>query len=304
MVPVSEDSTVDCRLGRRAFLARVGLLGAVLATGALSGPAAAAVRAGLRRGAGVASLLPELREVLAEVARDTMNGLAVFVVPGPDPYSAAQGTPRTAPGAIEAKTPEFLMAALDNFVPLPDQVADPLTGALAIALEAQPIPLPDELISLPLGEVDTLHEAVRGLLDNDETIPASVPIALLLNLVATRVNPAAVSGAFVSPFARLTYAEKAEAFALMEGADPELVGQLDSNLPEPLSESLSGLLRFVSGALLEFGGFGTFCEWAVFDPATKQLEHRPVGWQLTGYQPDGPVEGWDDLLGYYPGTEG
>jgi hypothetical protein len=37
----------------------------------------------------------------------------------------------------------------------------------------------------------------------------------------------------------------------------------------------------------------------VFDPATRTLSGRPVGWQLTGYVPNGVVDGWDDFQGYF-----
>jgi hypothetical protein len=119
--------------------------------------------------------------------------------------------------------------------------------------------------------------------------------------MATQVNPAAVNGVHISPFARLTYAEKAKAFELIEKTDSDLVELLDVHFPEPLKASVSGLLKFVGGALLEFATFGAYGEFAVYDEATKTLKARPVGWDLTGYQPDGPVEGWDDFIGYYQG---
>ena len=51
-------------------------------------------------------------------------------------------------------------------------------------------------------------------------------VALLLNLVATQVDPLAVSGPFLSPFARLRFDQKAQAFALIEGPDADLVALL------------------------------------------------------------------------------
>jgi hypothetical protein len=89
----------------------------------------------------------------------------------------------------------------------------------------------------------------------------------------------------------------------LEGPDSDLVALIDENLPEPLRQSVSGLLKFVGGALLEFGGFGTYSEYGQFDPSTKTLKGRPVGWELTGYQPNGPVEGWNELKGYYQGRK-
>jgi hypothetical protein len=41
--------------------------------------------------------------------------------------------------------------------------------------------------------------------------------------------------------------------------------------------------------------FGSYSEYAVFDPDTRTLTARPVGWELAEYQPSGPVEGRDEL---------
>ncbi|MFD2396346.1 hypothetical protein ACFSVJ_05175 [Prauserella oleivorans] len=203
------------------------------------------------------------------------------------------------PGALEARTTDFLIDALDNFVPFPDELARPVATALATGLADSGVSLPG--LDLLPTEVATLDKALSALLRNDAALPLSLPIAALLNLLATQVNPAAVNGPFLSPFARLTYAEKARAFALLEGADSDLVALLDVHLPEPLKASVSGLLKFVGGALIEFATFGSYTEYAVYDPETGQLTGQPVGWQLTGYQPDGPVEGWDEFIGYYQG---
>ncbi|MQA10139.1 MAG: hypothetical protein GEU98_16615 [Pseudonocardiaceae bacterium] len=279
-------------LARRAFLARIGVLGAAVGAGGLLPSAALAQPPNP-----LENVVGLLRPVLAELARDTMNGLTVFACPGPDEYSKAQGTPRAEPGAMEAKTTDFMMEALDNFVPFPDELARPVTAALATGLADTGVPLPG--IDALASEVGTLDKALGSLLRNDATIPLSLPIASTLNLVATAVNPATTNGPFVSPFARLSYEEKAKAFEIIEAPAAELVSTLDVNLPEPLSDSVSGLLKFVGGALLEFATFGSYSEYAVFDPGTKQLTDRPVGWQLSGYQPNGPVEGWDEFIGYY-----
>jgi hypothetical protein len=282
-------------LARRAFLARAGVLGAVVAAGGLLPPAYAGTRTAPVLPAGVDALRPVLREL----ARDTMNGLCVFVVPGPDAYSRAQGTPRTEPGAMEAKTPDFMMQALDDFVPFPDEVARPIATAFATGLADSGIALPAELAAVLPGPFATLDAALGQYLRSDEAIPLSLPVALALNLLAAQVDPASVRGPFVSPFARLSYARKAEVFALLEHTDSDLVALLDARLPEPLHASVSGLLKFVGGALLEFPAFGSYSEWGVFDRGTRSLRGRPVGWELTGYQPRGPMEGWDEFKGYY-----
>jgi hypothetical protein len=240
-----------------------------------------------------------LRPLLAELARDTHNGLTTFVVPGPDRYSRAQGTPRREPGALEAGATDFMIEALDNFVPFPQELARPVATALATGHSDLGIELPGNLLGLLPLPVDTLDQALAALLDSDEAIPLSLAVALLLNLVATQVNPLAVSGPFLSPFARLPFGQKAQAFALIEGPDADLVALLDTELPEPLHESVSGLLRFVGGALLEFPAFGAYNERAEFDARTRQLTGTPVGWTLTGY--GGASDGWDELRGYYQG---
>jgi hypothetical protein len=288
-------------VSRRAFLARIGVLGAVagtLGSHALlpSSEGSPSVLAGPSPLDGLVGLL---RPLLAELSRDTLNGLTTFVVPGPDAYSRAQGTPRSEPGALDAKATDFMIESLDNFVPFPQELARPVTAALTTGLADLGIELPLDLGGLLPLQVAALDDALRAVLDSDEAIPLSLAVALLLNLVATQVNPAAVSGPFLSPFARLSFREKASAFALLEGADADLVGLLDTELPEPLHESVSGLLRFVGGALLEFPSFGSYSEWAVLDKRTRRLRSTPVGWRLTGY--GGVSDGWPELRGYYQG---
>jgi hypothetical protein len=242
-----------------------------------------------------------IRPVLAELARDTLNGLTVFAMPGPDPYSRTQGTPSPTPGAIEAGATDFIINSLDNFVPFPDEIAQPIGAALVTGLADSGIALPG-LDILPV-RLHSLDQALAAYLQSDEALPLSFPIAGLLNLMATQVNPLAVNGPHLSPFARLSYAEKAKAFELIERTDADLVALLDVQFPEPLKASVSGLLKFVGGALIEFATFGAYGESAVYDKVSRTLRKRPVGWKQTGYQPDGPVEGWDDFIGYYQGRQ-
>lgn len=287
-------------LGRRAFLARVGLLGAAVGAGGLL------PRSALAEGSSadpLDGLLDQLTPVLAELGRDTWNGFCTFVMPGPDPYSAAQGTPREESGAMEVRLPDFMIESLDNFVPFPQQLARPIASAVSTGLSDAGTELPVGIEELLSGEVATLDRALRKLASTDATIPLSVSVAMLLNLVATQVNPLAVQGPFLAPFARLTFAEKARAMSKLENADADLVNLLDSNFPEPLKESVSGLLKFVGGALLEFAAFGGYSEYAVFDPETGKLTATPVGWQLTDFDPPAGGDGYDDFLGYYQGRK-
>ncbi len=283
--------------GRRAFLARIGLLGAAVGAGGLL------PRTALSAPDPIDSLAEQLNPVLSELGRDTYNALATFVVPGPDAYSRAQGTPRSEPGALEAKVPDFLIEALDNFLPFPQEVGRPVVNAVLTGLSESGVELPLGLNQVLPQEIATLDRALRRLIATDAAVPLSVAIAMLLNLLATTVNPGAVDGPFVSPFARLSATDKAKVFERLEGSQSDLVGLLDGQFPQPLKQSVSGLLKFVGGAVLEFSAFGAFSEYAVFDPASRTLTDTPVGWRLTGFRPPEHQDGWDDFIGYYQGRQ-
>ena len=124
---------------------------------------------------------------------------------------------------------------------------------------------------------------------NDATVPLSGAIAGLLNSTAAQVNPVAAGGPFPSHFSRLTSAEKAEVFRRIEAT--------------PGDDESTGAIRFTAGILPGFATFVCFGEAQVLDPATRRLRARPVGWDLTGYQPGRvvPAEGWEELKGYYGG---
>ncbi|MFC7304090.1 hypothetical protein ACFQVC_07660 [Streptomyces monticola] len=161
------------------------------------------------------------------------------------------------------------------------------------------IPLPDDHTGP--GSLTTLEDALGTLLEGNEKIPLSAFAAALLNLLATQAAPASLVGPFLTPLPRLSYARKAKAFELLERTDSDLVALLDVHFPEPLTGSVSGLLKFVGGALLTLALFAALGEYAVYDPATKKLTARPVGWRLTGYE--GRVDGLPDFKGYYQGRE-
>jgi hypothetical protein len=287
-------------LSRRAFLARIGVLGA--ATTLL--PQCALETGTQGSSLSLSALVDLLRPVLAQLSRDTLNGFVAFSLPGQDAYSRAQGTPRSEPGGIEAQGTDFLIENLDRFLPFPDEIIRPAAAALVTALRDLPIPLAGNLLGGLLGPsvvtIGMVDDGVRFILQNDTTAPLSLPVALLLNYVATVVNPASLHGAFVSPFARLSFADKARAMAQIEVAQSQLVALLDAQVPEPLRASVSGLLKFLGGALHEFAAFGSLGESRMFDRRTRSLTGRPVGWQLTGFLPDNQTgEGHDDLIGYF-----
>jgi hypothetical protein len=245
-----------------------------------------------------------LAPVFDALAADTISGLVAFVVPGPDAFSVAQGVSDSAPGGLAADGVAFMLNALDNFYPVPQEPLRLLAQSLVTGINANlPILLP--LVPELPGLAEQLDLALAAILSPADNLPLSLLVALLLNFLATLVNPAAVNGTFLSPFARLDFTEKTKAFALLEGEASMVAGLLDTNLTEPLKETLSGLLEFLAGALLEFAAFGSFSEFGVFDPTTNGLKATPVGWQLTRYMAPAPnqrpVEGWDEFKGYLGG---
>jgi hypothetical protein len=135
-----------------------------------------------------------------------------------------------------------------------------------------------------------------------DTVPLSAAVANLLDALALTVNPLALnpvtpSGISLSAFAHLSSAEKAKVFQLLEGLEAP-----DDKIPEPFTRA-SGNLSFVAGILPAFIGFLAGNEGSAFDAATRSLTFRPVSWQISGYQPNGPLEGWDELKGYYKGRK-
>ncbi|HKY75907.1 MAG TPA: hypothetical protein VJS45_07200 [Acidimicrobiia bacterium] len=135
-------------------------------------------------------------------------------------------------------------------------------------------------------------QPASALRSGGETMPLSHSVASAINTVAVSVNPLA-KGVFPSPFARLPFADKAAVWRTLE-QDTRRISDRDPTHSVGLLQSVFGVLP----ALVAFYGFS---EVDVFDPATRTLSRRPVGWDHCGYLPGrtGPVEGWDDLLGYY-----
>jgi hypothetical protein len=162
------------------------------------------------------------------------------------------------------------------------------------ALAAFVVPGPDEYSKAqgessktPGGIAARTPEAVIELLDKfvgtseGPTLPSSGGVAALLNGYALQVNPAAASGAFLSPFARLKFEEKIEVFHRFE-ADTE-----------------GSELRFVSGIVLGAVGFLSHTEWGVYDFEKRRLTGTPVGWKTSHYA--GIAQGRNELKGYYQG---
>jgi hypothetical protein len=129
--------------------------------------------------------------------------------------------------------------------------------------------------------------------DGSQTVQLSGSVASAMNTVALTVNPAAARGSFSSPFANLSFANKATVWRRLE-EDTRQVTDFDP------THSV-GVLQFVFGVLPALVQFFAFSEIDVFDPATRTLTSRPVGWDQCGYLVGHiePVEGWDEFHGYY-----
>jgi len=69
----------------------------------------------------------------ADSIRDTYNGLAAFVVPGMDIWSAAQGATSSEPGAVSTHVADVMIGVLDRTVPSPPQ-APPSSAMIASLL--------------------------------------------------------------------------------------------------------------------------------------------------------------------------
>ena len=162
------------------------------------------------------------------------------------------------------------------------------------ALCAFVVPGPDayskaqgESSKTPGGIAAKTPQAVIELLDRfvgtaeGPTLPSSGGVAAALNGFAVQVNPAASSGAFLSPFARLSFEEKIEVFHRFE------------------TETEGTELRFVSGILIGAVGFLSHTEWGAYDFEKRRLTGTPVGWRTSHYA--GVAEGRRELKGYFQG---
>ena len=110
---------------RRIFLKRAGLASAA---------ALAAGRPGLLERN--ASWVEQALASSPDLVHDTFNGLAAFVVPGPDRYSRAQGHSSSTPGAIAAGAAQATIDALDAFVGSPVGPGFPSSTAVAAGLNS------------------------------------------------------------------------------------------------------------------------------------------------------------------------
>lgn len=241
------------------------------------------------------------------LTRDTMAGVISFIAPGWDLYSAVQRVWMAEPGGMAAEADHYLTLYLNKYIPVPPLVQ---TAVNAMMPQLSTIPLPASVISaLPLALRATVTNygalLTAGLGANNATLPLAPFIAALLNWLAITVRPSSIAGPFLTPFPRLTWQEKGEVWRRFEIFVPDYFspGSATSILPvaqyPDVVRTLPGLLDYASGAVLEIGAMGCYCEWHVFDYATRRPFARPVGHLLSNYK--GPAEGWDEFRGYYQG---
>lgn len=164
----------------------------------------------------------------------------------------------------------------------PDPCPDTFNGLLAFVVPGNDPFSTQQGLSTPepggVGANVTL--ILIGALDQLVPFPPNFSgiVAGALNGVAQAVHPG-ITGPFASPFANLSFGEKAVVFQLMEG------GQIDPTLV-PLAS-----------ALLQFVGFLAYSEAGAIDFSTGTLTGTPLGWTLTGYK--GVTDGTDEFKGYY-----
>ncbi len=187
---------------------------------------------------------------------------------------AAAGALTAVPGLLErAGLVEAAQAAT------PDLTQDTLNGLVAFF-----VPGPDaysvnqgqstpEHGGIDGGAAIGLHQGLNAAYSFMPTLADTV--ATLLNSTATAINPGA-SGPFASSFANLSFTDKGKVYAALEG--------------NPQSAPLFGTVPLLIAFL-------TYSELTAYDPASRSVTGRPLGWTLSNYP--GVHDGLDDFQGYY-----
>jgi hypothetical protein len=160
----------------------------------------------------------------------------------------------------------------------PDLLHDTFNGLLAFVVPgSDPYSVHQAVSTAEPGGVDAgASEALIATIDGSTPfVPQfSAMVAALLNGVAQAINPAA-GGPFISPFARLSFPEKAAVFAFLDGSD---------------------LYKVLAGVLPGFVAFFVYSETGTFDASTRSLTGQPLGWTLSNYQ--GVSDGRAEFRGY------
>jgi len=280
---------------RRDFLTRSGIVGAVAAISPM-------LLASNKTQAGWISN-SVIKQVLDAVTLDTFKGVTAFVMPGNDWHSITQGEATWGVGGLAANTDQYLLENLDNYLPWPKDIGNSILSALGGALSESAGSIPTSLAILlkPVEVIilNALDKKLDALIGDSEVIPLGHVFSLILNITATIVNPLTINGGHISPFSRLTMSEKAQVFQRLETGQPSISDLIGGKLSAQENAFLPDLMATFIRSLLQLATFGSMSEWHALDKNTKTLNQIPIGWQLSNYLPNGPVEGHDDLLGYW-----
>lgn len=247
----------------------------------------------------------QLRNALEQLKNDTFFSLIAFAVPGNDPWSEYQGVSQPVPGGIATRADLYLAGGINLLVPLPPEFMKQLLNSIGSYLSSYPMDIP-EMAAEDVGEngewiLENLDATLGEYLDGEAS--NAVLVTLLLNLTATRLH-GQVDGPFPSPFANLSWEQKAKVFEELENSNSWLKRAIIWNIPDrDYRDAAPGILGAIVAFLLRIGGFGSYNEFAVFDPANLTVVQRPLGWVLSQYRTDAPplTNGSDDFIGYYQG---
>ncbi len=141
-------------------VSRRGFLGQFLATTL----AAALINAhGFLKGRG---WVEGLEAAPLDLIHDTFNGLLAFVVPGPDPYSAAQGVSTDEAGGVDVGATDVLISTLDGSTPFLRQfsaiVAATLNGLAQAVNPSASGPFQSPFANLSFAEKVGVFEIMDG----------------------------------------------------------------------------------------------------------------------------------------------
>ncbi|GGY75204.1 hypothetical protein [Marinobacter zhanjiangensis] len=248
----------------------------------------------------------QLRAALEALRNDTFFGLVAFAVPGDDPYSQQQGVATGIPGGIGTRADLYLAGGIDRVVPLPPQFMNQLLNGIGAYLDAAPLSIPDDAAA-NLGDngewvLENLDASLGRYLEGD--VPNSIMLTLLLNLVANQVIEPPGSGPFVAPFSNLSWEQKGRVMAALDGENSWLRNALRWTIPDAaFRDAAPGVLQALISFVIRIASFASYNEFAVFDPENLTVAERPLGWVLSGYEPDAPPipDGGNDFMGYYQG---
>ena len=226
--------------------------------------------------------------VLAELARDTFNGLSAFVVPGADPYSVAQGVQTTGAGRSRRNNPDVparhrrLLRALARRLRPGDRVGaahrvgghrvpDPARAARAGARPRPPGRRRDRVAAAQRRS----HPALARVRDDDELLRHAREPAGGQRRVPVAVRPAHVrrEGAGVGD---------------VREADPDLVA-IDRRQPARAADR-DGVGRAALRRPARCSSSPPSAPTASTRRSTRRRASspaRPVGWPITSYQPNG-----------------